>query len=92
MPQHKRPFDKGSLFVKFDVQFPPSNWANPTQLKLLETILPPRPAIADFKGKIVDQVVLSSLNAYQQQKANAQAQEQYDEDHDERPGVQCAQQ
>ncbi|CAG8762944.1 3888_t:CDS:2, partial [Dentiscutata heterogama] len=42
MPHYKRPFDKGNLYVKFNVEFPPSLWINPEQLKKLEEFLPTR--------------------------------------------------
>ncbi|CAG8546978.1 30005_t:CDS:2 [Racocetra persica] len=42
MPHYKRPFDKGNLYVKFNVEFPPSLWIDPEQLKKLEEFLPTR--------------------------------------------------
>ncbi|KAF0530529.1 DnaJ-domain-containing protein [Gigaspora margarita] len=42
MPHYKRPFDKGNLYIKFNVEFPPSFWINPEQLKKLEEFLPTR--------------------------------------------------
>lgn len=32
MPQYRNPFDKGDLYVKFDVQFPQNNWISPEKL------------------------------------------------------------
>ena len=32
MPQYRNPFEKGDLFIKFDVQFPSSNWISPEKL------------------------------------------------------------
>nr|CAD7201752.1 unnamed protein product [Timema douglasi] len=33
MPHHRNPFEKGNLYVKFDVNFPSSSFANELQLK-----------------------------------------------------------
>lgn len=32
MPQYRNPFDKGDLYVKFDVQFPHNHWISPEKL------------------------------------------------------------
>lgn len=32
MPQYRNPFEKGDLYVKFDVQFPDNNWISPEKL------------------------------------------------------------
>lgn len=32
MPQYRNPFEKGDLYVKFDVQFPQNNWISPEKL------------------------------------------------------------
>ncbi|XP_010789173.1 dnaJ homolog subfamily A member 2-like [Notothenia coriiceps] len=32
MPQYRNPFEKGDLYVKFDVQFPENNWISPEKL------------------------------------------------------------
>uniref|UniRef100_A0A0E9XCQ2 Uncharacterized protein n=1 Tax=Anguilla anguilla TaxID=7936 RepID=A0A0E9XCQ2_ANGAN len=34
MPQYRNPFEKGDLFIKFDVQFPSSNWISPEKLSV----------------------------------------------------------
>ena len=36
MPQYRNPFEKGDLFIKFDVQFPDNNWINPEKLVVSE--------------------------------------------------------
>lgn len=41
MPQYRNPFEKGDLFVKFDVQFPDNNWINPEKLVVSYNILRP---------------------------------------------------
>lgn len=32
MPQYRNPFEKGDLYIKFDVQFPENNWISPEKL------------------------------------------------------------
>ncbi|KAJ3031728.1 UNVERIFIED_CONTAM: Type I HSP40 co-chaperone [Siphonaria sp. JEL0065] len=96
MPVHKDPFHKGNLYVKFEIVFPEPNWVGAEQLKALEAILPPRPALPSTKGKEVEEVMLSAIDPMQQNRANGHA---MDEDSDDEhghghggPGVQCAQQ
>ncbi|KAJ3236816.1 hypothetical protein HDU78_004423 [Chytriomyces hyalinus] len=94
MPEYKRPYDKGNLYIKFEIEFPKPNWVSEDKLKLLENILPPRPSLPSTKGKEVEEVVLSAVDPMQQSRSNGE-----DDDEDEEhghghggPGVQCAQQ
>lgn len=32
MPQYRNPFEKGDLYIKFDVQFPESGWISTEKL------------------------------------------------------------
>lgn len=34
MPQYRNPFEKGDLYIKFEVQFPENNWINPEKLNV----------------------------------------------------------
>lgn len=34
MPQYRNPFEKGDLYIKFDVQFPENNWISPEKLSV----------------------------------------------------------
>jgi len=45
MPQHKKPFEKGNLFIHFTIEFPQPGFFNNNQIKQLENILPPRKPI-----------------------------------------------
>ncbi|KAI8912916.1 hypothetical protein DFJ77DRAFT_440978 [Powellomyces hirtus] len=93
MPGYKRPFEKGNLYVKFDIAFPPSNWATPAQLAALEQALPPRQPLPPHKGKEVEEVVLTTVDPMQQQRASHNGgQHDMDEDEGHGPQVQCAQQ
>ncbi|KAJ3074962.1 Type I HSP40 co-chaperone [Podochytrium sp. JEL0797] len=94
MPIHKRPFDKGNLYIKFEIKFPESNWASDEQLKALEAILPPRPTLPTFAGKEIEEVMLAAVDPMHTRRA---AGDDMDEDDDEEghghgPNVQCAQQ
>ncbi len=91
MPAYKRPFDKGSLFIQFEINFPQNNWVDAKQLALLESILPPRSKVQIQEGYHVEEVVLSDFD-----QAKQRSNEYMDEDDEEHeqggPQVQCAQQ
>ena len=95
MPRHKDPFEKGYLLVKFHVVFPTDNFANPEQLKQLEALLGPKPALP----AVGDEVEHHDLQPFSGEDARARAQanrQAYDDDDDQHhhggPGVQCASQ
>lgn len=94
MPGYKRPFDKGNLYISFQLKFPQQNWVPAAQLALLEQVLPPRNPLPDVSGKECEDVILSSVDPVQQQaNARRQAHDDMDEDEEQGPGhVQCAQQ
>jgi len=54
MPIYKNPFEKGHLYIKFKVEFPDNNYCSLTQLKRLETVLPPRPVFVQPQGDFED--------------------------------------
>lgn len=37
MPQYRNPFEKGDLYIKFDVQFPENNWINAEKLNVSDS-------------------------------------------------------
>lgn len=98
MPQHKRPFDKGNLYIHFVVEFPKPGSLTPKQVKLLEEVLPPRRPSPKVTPE-VEEVELKKIPDTQQQRSKGQggrSREAYDDD-EEGPGsggqrVQCAQQ
>ena len=90
MPMYKRPFDKGHLFVTFEVIFPPPNWADSSTLALLEKALPPRTFVA-ASGEI-EEVVLSNIDPMHQKRSTGHAMEEDDDHQQGGPSVQCAQQ
>ncbi|KAI9355147.1 hypothetical protein DFJ73DRAFT_759182 [Zopfochytrium polystomum] len=96
MPAYKRPFDKGSLYIKFTVAFPEPNSLSPEQLKGLESVLPARPPVpAPPKGAEVEEVMLAAVDPMNARNANYEEAAAMDEDEEGGhggPGVQCAQQ
>jgi DnaJ family protein A protein 2 len=101
MPIHKRPYEKGNLYVKFDVVFPEPGSLSKAQIKTLESVLPPRNPAPKVKknAENVEEVTLSRVtqeHQQQQQQQNGRRGEAYEEDGGEEgrggEGVQCRQQ
>ncbi|KAM6064191.1 dnaJ homolog subfamily A member 2 [Theristicus caerulescens] len=95
MPQYRNPFEKGDLYIKFDVQFPENNWISPEKLSELEDLLPARP---EFPSVISDaeEVDLQEFDTTRG-SGGGQRREAYNDSSDEEsshhgPGVQCAHQ
>jgi DnaJ family protein A protein 2 len=77
--------------VLFDINFPPPNWADKTQLSLLESVLPPRqPAPQLPPDTVVEEVVLADVDTSRIPRQAAH--DEMDEDEQGGPQVQCAQQ
>ncbi|GLH15975.1 hypothetical protein R5R35_005639 [Gryllus longicercus] len=95
MPHHRNPFERGNLYIKFDVTFPENHFANEISLKQLENLLPPRPSFEMPSGEHVEEVDLHEYDASEGHGAGAGGrQEAYASDEDDHPGpgVQCAHQ
>ncbi|CAF4758540.1 unnamed protein product [Pieris macdunnoughi] len=94
MPQHKNPFEKGNLYIKFEVTFPENNFAAEEQLRQIETVLPPRPAFVMPTGEDVEEVNLMDYTPSERNRVTRE--EAYASDDEEHmhsgPGVQCAHQ
>ncbi|TNN68346.1 DnaJ subfamily A member 2 [Liparis tanakae] len=95
MPQYRNPFEKGDLYIKFDVQFPDNNWISPEKLVELEDMLPSRsePPIITADTEEVD---LQDYDVSQSSTSGGRR-EAYNDSSDEEgghhgPGVQCAHQ
>ncbi|KAJ3192023.1 ATP-dependent DNA helicase chl1, partial [Entophlyctis luteolus] len=69
MPVHKRPFDKGNFYVKFEIVFPEPNWASKEKLKALEKILPARPKLPSTEGKEAEEVMLANVDPTQAKRS-----------------------
>ncbi|KAJ3036531.1 Type I HSP40 co-chaperone [Rhizophlyctis rosea] len=96
MPIYRRPFDKGNLYIKFDITFPAPNWTDNAKLALLEQVLPPRdtPQLPP-NPEHIEEVMLSDVDPVQEQRSRGYSNGHgHDEDDDEGhgPSVQCAQQ
>jgi len=100
MPIHRNPFEKGNLYIKFEITFPVNHFANETTLKELEALLPPRPVEVIPTGENVMEV---DLNDYEEQKSSSSSERGrhggvvYTEDYDggfegHSGGIPCAQQ
>lgn len=97
MPHYQRPFMKGRLYVKFNIEFPDTGVLSPDQCRKLETVLPPRPSNqpTDMELEECEETTMHDVNIEDEmrRKQHQRQQESYDED--EEPGhqrVQCAQQ
>ncbi|EGF82986.1 hypothetical protein BATDEDRAFT_15261 [Batrachochytrium dendrobatidis JAM81] len=91
MPTYKRPYDKGSLFITFEIVFPSANWTDAQHMKQLESILPPRQSLPSFGTSEVEEVVLSTVDPMRQNRPQSNAMDEDDEQAGG-PSVQCQQQ
>jgi len=94
MPQHKRPLDKGNLFIKFNIIFPLPSELPPPKMKAIEALLPPRDPLPPPTTMEVDEVVLKTPVTSSTSSSHG-----HDDDEDDTPhrgggggGVQCQQQ
>lgn len=93
MPQYKNPFEKGNLYIKFEIVFPENNFATEEQMKQIEAVLPPRPAFVMPTGEEVEEVNLIEATGREGSKGRQEAYASDDEDHmHSGPSVQCAHQ
>ena len=87
----QRHHEPGDLFVKLHVKFPET--LDPQVFPLLERALPPRKPLPKFdKNAVIEEAVLSDLDARQQQEQARGDSDAMDEDEPGEPRVQCAQQ
>ena len=87
MPSH-RLHNFGNLYVEFEIEFPPNNFATPEKLALLENILPTRPELGIPEDAMVDDVMLQDIDPMQQGRGRAGVEEEEEEDE---PGTERAQ-
>eukprot|EP01119_Soliformovum_irregulare_P002862 TRINITY_DN1311_c0_g1_i1.p1 TRINITY_DN1311_c0_g1~~TRINITY_DN1311_c0_g1_i1.p1 ORF type:complete len:412 (+),score=144.13 TRINITY_DN1311_c0_g1_i1:46-1281(+) len=96
MPTHKQPFQKGGLYIQFQVEFPKAGSLTPANIKALEANLPPRrPA-----PKVTPEMEESELKVVEQNQRPGQQQQRRGEAYDDEeegqgqggPRVGCAQQ
>jgi len=91
MPTYGDPFNKGNLYVKFEVEFPTTEWYNEANAQTLKQVLPKSKAQKIPNNAIVDEVVMSNFDP---NASRNQDRSDMEDDYDERggPQVQCAQQ
>ncbi|XP_030221258.1 dnaJ homolog subfamily A member 1 [Gadus morhua] len=86
MPIYREPFDKGQLFVQFQVEFPEKHWLPEHLMFQLERLLPARDEVVVSDD--MEEVTLSEADSQSQQRGSSR--EAYEEDDEgQRQGVQC---
>lgn len=91
MPYRGSPFDKGNLVIKFNVNFPTSQWANSVDMDKLRALLP-QPSIPE--AEMHDDAEEAMLEDFQQNTQRAHTAYDSDDDDGGHGGqrVQCANQ
>jgi len=99
MPTYQQPFNKGRLFIHFNVKFPEPGDLSDDDVKMLEKLLPARPEV-NIDMEACEEVSMNDVDMEQEKKrqqgSRGRGSEAYDEededDGDGRQRVQCAQQ
>jgi len=92
MPRYRSPFEKGKLFVKFDIIFPTVEDLAPIKSDL-EKLLPPKPKVDIPKDAEVEEVSTSPFDPMDEENSREQARrEAYEEDDDDERGARCVHQ
>jgi len=91
MPSYRH-HDYGTLFIQFDIEFPPSNWTDKNIIMSLENILPPRQTLQIPPEAVTEDVELTTMNDEQQRSASNHMNGGEEDDDGHGPSVQCAQQ
>jgi len=73
MPTHKKPFEKGSLYIQFNIEFPKPGFLTEKQIPQLEAILGPRRAPPKQVAEM-EEVVLGKVSVQDQRKQKQQQQ------------------
>ncbi|KAM9814407.1 dnaJ homolog subfamily A member 4 [Syngnathus typhle] len=86
MPVYRSPYEKGQLFIQFQVEFPEKHWLPEHLMFQLERLLPPREDVLITDD--TEEVELCEVDERTQQRNHSR--EAYDEDEEApRGGVQC---
>lgn len=91
MPTHRQPFNRGDLFVRFDIIFPDGNkWPlTPEKISQIESLLPSRVAssskisLSDSSVEEVEFVEMTASENRQQQKGSRRSANHSHHDHDD---------
>lgn len=89
MPTWKRPDERGYMFIDFSVAFP--KFISPEQSNALQNVIGPKTPLPPPDGDDVEEVTMLNFSQEHLRPRDSGANE-YDEDDDEAPRVQCAQQ
>jgi len=98
MPIHKRPYEKGNLYIQFNVEFPKPGFLKENAMKELEKLLPARRQQTKPQGEtedvVMDKVGERQRGGQQTQTRRGPTADSDDEDDEGHGGqrVQCAQQ
>jgi len=81
MPQHRNPFVKGNLFIKFKIVWPKSGQLTPKQIELLTQALPAKPTL-DEVPMDAEEVTLEAYdeNKHEQRRGHGRGGHVYEED------------
>ncbi|XP_071448131.1 dnaJ homolog subfamily A member 2-like [Hetaerina americana] len=91
MPIYRNHFEKGNLYINFNITFPVSHFADQHKLKELEVLLPPRPEFVSPAAECVEEVTLEDYDP-NDDRGRGERSEAYasdDEDHHHRGGMPC---
>lgn len=91
MPQYKNPFEKGHLYITFEITFPDSYFVSEAKLSELENLLGPRPLFKMPEGEDVMQVDLLEYNPNERRQSSSRSEAYASDDEDPRgrSGMQC---
>ncbi|CAN8001680.1 unnamed protein product [Ixodes pacificus] len=97
MPVYRDPFEKGNLYIKFDVVFPDNHFADEVALKEVEALIGDRPSPVHMPtGEHVEDVDLHdydpSMSGERGGRSEAYHEDAEDHHHRAGPGVECAHQ
>jgi len=94
MPHHRRPFDKGSLIIKFTIKFPET--VDPIHVTSLQQVLPQPEPLGVLRMEEVEEVTLQEYGTSNQYKGGNRRKEAYEEDGEggvpQQGGIGCSQQ
>lgn len=90
MPIYRNPFDKGNLYIRFNIEYPAKYEIKPEQLKRIEELLGPKPTFTMPIGEHVEEV---NWQDYDPNHDDDHRRDAYDSDddgpHGRGAGVQC---
>lgn len=81
MPIYRNPFEKGNLYVEFEIMFPDSHSLTPEMIQNLEKYLSPRPTFVMPEGENVEECALHNINLAGE--SDGRFGEAYDSDEDD---------